>query len=126
MQEDNLIDDKLFKTIKEIGNIIAEKDVITDDDTGIREKRIDLFYILGEMVTLYRDALKIYSEKITEKVIKTAALYTDLSYINIYEYEKGLIEKKKLIIKECDIDASEQKKNMEELKGRLKKKINKS
>ncbi|WUR03495.1 uncharacterized protein VNE69_05087 [Vairimorpha necatrix] len=109
IQEDDLSDDKLCKTLTEIGEIIAERDATTDggSSSSSTEGNIDLFEILEEMVILYDDALEIYNENIPEKV-------------------EELIEKKKIkketAVQEFDLNASELEKNMGEFFKKLKEK----
>ncbi|WUR03497.1 uncharacterized protein VNE69_05088 [Vairimorpha necatrix] len=119
IKEDNLSDDKLCKTLREISDIIPGKDFTTECDTSIKVNDINLTNVLRETVILYNDALEIYNEKITERVIKTVALFTNLSSINIYEYKvKALIKKKKIekesVDDEFDLDEDDLENSMGE------------
>ncbi|WUR04614.1 uncharacterized protein VNE69_09166 [Vairimorpha necatrix] len=124
MQEDNLYDDKLCKTLKGIGDIIAEEDNSTKT-IRVSLKKNKFVRNTRRIVILYEDTLEIYNKKITEMVIKTTALFTDLSFINIYEYKgEGLIEKNKIyketVVKKFNLDLNELEKNANEFIVKLK------
>ncbi|WUR03477.1 uncharacterized protein VNE69_05069 [Vairimorpha necatrix] len=122
IQENDVSDDKIFKTLKEIGEIIDEKNKTTTVDTSTTEKNIDLFNILKEIVT-------ISNNKLLEMTYKTIALFTGSNSINIYEYKGKLIEKNKIEMKtdakESNLEVLKIKKYKEELKEKLREKTEK-
>ncbi|WUR03469.1 uncharacterized protein VNE69_05063 [Vairimorpha necatrix] len=122
IQENDVSDDKIFKTLKEIGEIIDEKNKTTTVDTSTTEKNIDLFNILKEIVT-------ISNNKLLEMTYKTIALFTGSNSINIYEYKGKLIKKNKIEMKtdakESNLEVLKIKKYNEELKEKLREKTEK-
>ncbi|WUR04582.1 uncharacterized protein VNE69_09135 [Vairimorpha necatrix] len=126
IQENNFSEDKLFVTLTEIGDIINEKNNEASSATKTTKKNINLLKIFKEIVILHNNTIHKYRDEYIALVCKTAALFTGLSSISIYEYKHQLIENNKIekqtAVTDLNLNASEIEQNVEELIKKLKEK----
>ncbi|WUR04970.1 putative SP-containing protein [Vairimorpha necatrix] len=111
INENELKDDILFKTLKDIGSLIVKRNNKSEHKTNISQKNINLLEVFNEIVIIHNGIHDLYRNEVREKILNTAAVFTGSSTIDINVYTLNLLHKnykvqKDDIIKKLNIEST--------------------